>query len=575
VVNGGGTQNLAVYDLAKKQLKMLTAFKNQEQIFTPQWAPDGSRILFSHSLRRGRDLYFYDLAANEMTPVFADAAANGDHPTDRRDAVFSADGKKIYFSWDENGIFNIYELDLASRQTAPLTNVIGGAFMPSVNSNGELVFSTFVAEGYKIALLKNPQPLPAEQTRYLTYQDGGVKLASANGNGQLANLDVSGIKHTAYDDGKISDYQTKPYSGHYTAVAFLPRVAFDYGTTKLGGYFYSGDMLDKYNFIGGFAANRAKDYDAFLLLDYKKFGPVFFVEGYNQVLHTTVDGFGLKYNLWQVDVGARKQWNIYHRSKLNFTYSNYNAKITDVINGAKVSFAYTYFVGKALAFEHILGHSHRAVDGEINPRSGRAVRFRYAREFNNFIRSDPDDAFRPTKFGTFVENYDPHNLHRFELDWTEHVGLPGRSGLTLHGRGGLLTPNVNNFFYFFAGGLPGVRGYPFYSMEGRYLAHGRVTYRFPLFRHMDFSLLHLYFDKMYLGVSYDYGGAFVKTDGMASKLHDSINLQLRMSMFSFYVFPTELFFNAAYGFDKFKNRGVTYGQEWRYYFGLSFGFLDE
>ena len=574
VVNGDGTQNLALYDLAKKQLKLLTTYKNQEQVYTPQWSADGGKILFGYARLRGRDLYLYDLAANETLPVFEDAPNDGNSATDRRDAVYSPDGKKIYFSWDKNGIFNIYSVDFETFETAQLTNVIGGAFMPSANKNGELVFSTFVAEGYRIALLKNPQPVPSEYSRYLT-EAGEIKLALRDGNGSLTNLDLSGIKHAAYDDSKIPDYQVKPYSGHYTAVAFLPRVAFDYGTTKLGGYFYSGDMLDKYNFIGGVAANRKKDYDAFLLLDYKKFGSIFFLEGYNQVLHTTVDGIGLRYNLWQVDAGLRKWLNSRHRSKLNFTYSNYNAKITDVINGAKVSFAYTYYIGKIISFEHTYAQHSRAVDGEINPRAGREVHFRYSREFNSFIRSDPNDAFRPTKFGTFVENYDPHNLHRFEMDWTEHIGLPGRTGLTLYGRGGLLTPNANNFFYFFAGGLPGVRGYPFYSMEGRYLAHGRVTYRFPLFRHMDFSLLHLYFDKMYLGVSYDYGGAFVKTDGMRRKLHDSINLQLRMSLSSFYVFPTQIFFNAAYGFDKFKNRGVTYGQEWRYYFGLSFGFLDE
>jgi hypothetical protein len=130
--------------------------------------------------------------------------------------------------------------------------------------------------------------------------------------------------------------------------------------------------------------------------------------------------------------------------------------------------------------------------------------------------------------------------------------------------------------FYFAGGLPGVRGYPFYSMEGRYLAHGRATYRFPLFRHMDLSLLQLYFDKVYLGVSYDYGGAFTKTKGIRAQLHDSINLQLRMDIASFYVFPTRFFFNAAYGLDQFKGRdNIVYGHEWRYYFGLSFGFLDE
>jgi hypothetical protein len=67
----------------------------------------------------------------------------------------------------------------------------------------------------------------------------------------------------------------------------------------------------------------------------------------------------------------------------------------------------------------------------------------------------------------------------------------------------------------------------------------------------------------------------VKTKGIRANLHGRINLQLRMDLYSFYVFPARLFLNAAYGFDKFKNRGIEYGQEWRFYFGLSFGFLDE
>ena len=584
VVNGDGTQNLAVYDLATKQLKMLTTYKNQEQVFTPQWAPEGDKILFSHSLRRGRELYFFDLTTKEITPVFADAASNGDYATDRRDAVFSPDGKKIYFSWDESGIFNIYELALATKQNSPVTNVIGGAFMPSVSSTGELVFSSFVSEGYKIAHLKNPQPLPAEQTRYLTYKDEAVKLAAANGNGALADLDVSRIKHTAYDDSKLPDYPTKPYSGHYTAVSFLPRLAFDYGTTKLGGYFYSGDMLDKINFIGGAAMNRRKDYDAFLLLDYNKFGPNLFLEVYNQVFHTTIydptifgvdrGRFDYRYNLLYTEVGVRASHNSHQHSKLSFIFNRYDAKASFRVGGIKGSQGTTYYIGKTISFEHFYRQPHRAVDGEINPRAGREIHLRYDREYNDFV-----DGIKLSSYGTLVEIYKPYNLHRFEGEWTEHFGLPGRAGLTLYGRGGFFTAaeadSVDSFFHFHAGGLPGVRGYPYYSMEGRYLTHGRATLRVPLFRHLDLSLLHLYFDKIYLGVSYDYGGAFLKTAGMRKKLHDSINLQMRMNLSSFYVFPTQIFFNAAYGFDQFKNRGVTYGQEWRYYFGLSFGFLDE
>ncbi len=578
VVNGDGTQNLALFDLESRSLKLLTDYKNQEQVFTPQWALDGQKILFSYSQARGRELYWFDIASGQATSLALEIAEPASRPTDQRDAVFSADGKRIYFSWDRTGIFNIYALDLDSKQVTPLTNVVGGAFMPSGNVQGELVFSNFVAEGYKIAYLKTPQPVQPEVTTYYPASQEQVRLASNNGNHTA--YDVSAIKHGAYDDRKLPDYQVKPYRGHYTSIAILPLVRRDYGTTKLGSYFYSSDMLDKYTFIGGVAANRKKDYDLFLLFDYRKFGPTLFLEAFNQVRHNSTNDEDLgdlrfRYNLAEVSLGTRFSLGSQHHSKLNFIYDRYNANIKYEVDNFPVSFGYTYFQGKTVAFEHHHEARVRAVDGEINPRAGRDVKFRYAREYNSFIHSDAEQAFTLSDYGTFVENYEPHNLHRFQLDWTERFGLPARSGLTLYGRGGLLSRDVDSFFYFFAGGLDGIRGYPFYSMEGRYLMHGRVTYRVPLFHHMDFSLLHLYFDKIAFAASYDYGGAFVKTGGFTGKLHDSVNLQLRAELFSFYGFPTRVSLDAAYGFDQFKNRDIQYGKEWRYYVTVAFDFFGD
>ena len=46
-------------------------------------------------------------------------------------------------------------------------------------------------------------------------------------------------------------------------------------------------------------------------------------------------------------------------------------------------------------------------------------------------------------------------------------------------------------------------------------------------------------------------------------------LGMRLQMNSFYIFPTDVFFDAAYGFDKFSDKVnstiVTYGHEWRFF----------
>ena len=61
-----------------------------------------------------------------------------------------------------------------------------------------------------------------------------------------------------------------------------------------------------------------------------------------------------------------------------------------------------------------------------------------------------------------------------------------------------------------------------------------------------------------------------------NKFKKGAGAELRIQMNSFYLFPTSVFFNASYGFDKFdrkvKEETVTYGREWRFYGGILFGF---
>jgi len=52
--------------------------------------------------------------------------------------------------------------------------------------------------------------------------------------------------------------------------------------------------------------------------------------------------------------------------------------------------------------------------------------------------------------------------------------------------------------------------------------------------------------------------------------------EVRVKMISFYLFPTSLFFNASYSFDKLNrtvnDEIVSYGKEWRIYGGILFDF---
>ncbi|MFQ5677261.1 MAG: hypothetical protein ACE5G1_15315, partial [bacterium] len=574
VVARDGTKNVGVFDLEKNDFHELTSFQNGEQVYHPRWSPDGKTILFAMSETNGQDLYLLDVTTKKRTPFLQD-------PFDARDAVFSPDGRKVCFSWDKTGIFNLYSKDRVTGEIEQLTNVVGGAFMPSVNANGGFVFSNFTADGYKISLLEKPLPIDQSKARYLSLKKEAIKFASVENSVPESFVEEIGIKK--FDDSEVPDFEIKPYKSRYSPVSFLPRVMIDYGTVKLGSYFYSSDILSKYGFLAGVAVNKRFDYDLFALIDYRGFGPTLFLEAYNQVQHTktrltdpdelilrgvdsATDRF--KFNLAEVDAGVRFKMNDTNTLRTAFVFSRYGARVKLQDFTGITTINYTYFIGRDFSFKFSHNNLKPSVTSDISPQ-GRTFTIGYDREFNKFLRDFATDR------ATSIEIFDNYNYNKFTFEWNEYRGLPLKDHtLDFNIQGGFIDAKVDSFFNFFGGGLLGNRGYPYFSIEGRKMLLGRVTYRFPLFRHLNLRILNMYFDKVFLGFFYDYGNAFDEDKLDLQEFKSSVGFQIRADTFSFYSFPTRIFFNGAYGLDEFRFANQTYGKEWRFYFGISFGYLD-
>ncbi|KAA3612622.1 MAG: hypothetical protein DWQ05_18395 [Calditrichaeota bacterium] len=570
VINGDGTQNLAVINLKTKEVERLTQFKNGEQVYYPRWSPDGMSILFSFTPGEGRSLRVMHLADKKVEII----AATG---PDNRDGIWARDGKKVYFASDRSGIFNIYSKDLQTGEIAQLTNVVGGAFMPDISADGILIYSLFVADGYKIAKINKPQPIEKSLT---TYQKFRSKPATELLTDQLAAMNLNGIAAPNYDDKKLPAAEIKPYQNRYSAFSLIPRVVRDYGTTKLGSYFFSSDLLDNYNVLGGFGVNSKFDLDAFGLVNYNKFGPTLFLEAYNQRRNTEENNpypslrdkkDKFRYNLTEIYLGMRHRLFPGHNLEVALNYGQYNAKINSYTQDAKpYSFGYTYHIGRGIQTRYEYFGIAPAIDASANPRAGRAVTLMHRAQSNSFI-----DGFEVnSSFGTVQEVYTDYNYNEINIDWKEYLGLWKKHSLYLRFKGGFIDREVDSFYNLYNGGLDGNRGYPFYSIEGRKSILTTLAYRLPLFWNIDKSLAQIYFDKFYVGIFADYGNAFVEDSIELKDFKRSVGTQLRLEMFSFYGYPTKLFFDAAYGLDEFQNRGITYGKEWRYYFGITFDYFD-
>lgn len=156
--------DIYVYDMNSKQLTNLT-----NDIFSdsdPAWSPDGKYVYFSSDRRDNisgesvdmstfdysqRDLYRVNVATREIERLT-------DWPnSDESSVVCSPDGKKILFVSDRNGINNIYEMTLATRDARPITNSLSGVYQLSLSRDGtKLAFASLNYAGFDIFLMRTP-----------------------------------------------------------------------------------------------------------------------------------------------------------------------------------------------------------------------------------------------------------------------------------------------------------------------------------------------------------------------------------------------------------------------------------
>ncbi len=113
----------------------------------PKWSHDGSQIAFAADLGDGEKVYVWNRKANYFTQAMID----GSKAT--WDPGFSPDGK-LWVSADREDIFDLYEIDLASKQATRRTRVLTGAMEPSVSPDGKKVaYSHYTSDGFSLALL--------------------------------------------------------------------------------------------------------------------------------------------------------------------------------------------------------------------------------------------------------------------------------------------------------------------------------------------------------------------------------------------------------------------------------------
>jgi Tol biopolymer transport system component len=131
--NDAAQSRLAFLDLDTTEVRELAPFDRVSQVYTPRWHPDGVRVAFS-AFRDGgyRDIYVFDRETERTVRITADRFMDL-APT------WSPDGRYLLFTSDRDQVFNIYAYDMETSTLHQVSNVLGGAFEPSVSHDGSRI----------------------------------------------------------------------------------------------------------------------------------------------------------------------------------------------------------------------------------------------------------------------------------------------------------------------------------------------------------------------------------------------------------------------------------------------------
>ena len=551
-----GSQDVYIYNIGQDKITQITDIESRPILSSLQYNYFDNSLYFDISFHHYRDIAKISLDDSTYKMVL-----NNDL-WDERNIAFSKDGGLIYAD-DKSGIFNLYMIDEKNGVQGYITNVFGGSFMPNINSDGRVLYSLYKDGGYKIAVIDTVKIIDDDLVGYSkTYYKKNENLS----------------KPITFLDTTKSD----KYVDQFPSMFIMPKLMYEYGTAKPGFYFYSSEILERLSLFGGMSLNSLMDTDLFFIFEFNRLYPTVFFETF-YLTRNTSDRTQYQ-DIYQIDSDIKFRMLLF-RPGIRFPFygssieifsslQRYRAFVSESLPSENIEagVAYDYYNGVSLNFDWKLDVIKPRLDGGINPSNGFKVAAKVDFEKNKFIEGlDLSDA------GTLVENFKDNNLVRLQGEMTYNYELPWVQRMTtsIHLNGGYITnTKVDSFFHFFNGGMSGLKGYPFYGIEGTRTALVDLSLRYPILREKHVKLGWFIMQNSVIGAIFQFGDAWRDKDDQMWK--KSAGLQWRINGFSFYNYPTAIELEIHKGLTKFnrtiKGELYSYGKEYRTYFRLLFDF---
>ncbi len=491
-------RSLLLLDVLNGGVRRIVEMDEIEQQLSPSWSPDGRTVVFS-GWRGGQfDIFDVDLESLAITnltndvifdgaPVYSpdgrslvfvssvgekgfskvfrvDLADPGRRfqlttgDSNENDPVFSPDGKHLYFTSDRlGGIENIFSLDLASGDVRQHTNVVTGAFMPTVLA----------------------EPDGKERLVYTGYWKGILDLYVSELDEAVAPPTPSQIAAEPTASGEITRFEPD-----------IQVTIDDANKEKYGGFKFF--LEDAESFVG---VDDDQTLLGRILLTFSDY------LGDHRILAdlSSIESFS-NFDILYADLSRRWQWQVRLFDDRTF-YIGRDA--FGRIERGRAAFQLTGAIGSIvypMSFytraEVGLGYVFRKIDFQdfiFDPETGEPIPLIVPVDDDfpivNAALAGDSTVFAPwgpingrrwrldLNYAPDIENGGTL-LSSADLDLRQYVPVTRRSNLAVRLFAGASEGNTPNPFYF--GGLDTVRGFRFRELVGDRAFFANLEYRFPL-----------------------------------------------------------------------------------------------
>jgi Tol biopolymer transport system component len=445
----GGNSNLYLLEIKTGKVFSLTTHHDElTQNFSPSFSPDGEKIAFA-SFRQGkRDVYLFDLNSRISSPLTLDDA-------DDRCPVFSPKGRKVYFISNRNqGVFNLYSVDLVTERVEQYTQVRGGVFEPAISSDGKrVVLSAYQAQRFSLYLLPLKPLNEAELTLLEPKRTPKIIVEyPENKEDRTAHLSLA----------------CRPYRPRLRLHYVLPWISVSSDDSYISLDAYASDTLEKHNLYLSTLLTEGFQYD--LAYVNQEFEPMVWGEVY-KLRRSSGALAGLSYSLT-----AKQALGLFFHtesgeSSLFLSPESWRGRMNR-IKGI------WQFANLTPTCDPGLAHSGRSLY--------------LGAEYSG---PDIDSQLNYTAYEVEAKDYE-----RFKNNQSFALRLLGRKIENRAQKVKVLAP---------LGGANSLRGYPRDFLEGENLLLSSLEYRFLLVKRIGGSP-NLYFDRLGAALFYDAGDAWNK-----------------------------------------------------------------